>query len=87
MCVDYRDLNALTVADAYPLPRIDDLLHRLDCAKYFSKLDLQSGYHQIWIEPGDREKTAFRINEPVDGHCHFEWRVMPFGLKNAPPTF
>ena len=87
MCVDYRDLNALTVADAYPLPRIDDLLHRLGCAKYFSKLDLQSGYHQIWIEHGDREKTAFRINEPVDGHCHFEWRVMPFGLKNAPPTF
>ena len=87
MCVDYRDLNALTVADAYPLPRIDDLLHRLGCAKYFSKLDLQSGYHQIWIEPGDREKTAFRINEPVDGHYHFEWREMPFGLKNAPPIF
>ena len=87
MCVDYRDLNALTIADAYPLPRIDDLLHRLGRAKYFSKLDLQSGYHQIWIEPQDRAKTAFRINEPVDGNCHFEWRVMPFGLKNAPPTF
>ena len=87
MCVDYRDLNALIVADAYPLLRIDDLLHRLGSAKYFSKLDLQSGYYQIWIEPSDREKTAFRINEPVDGHCHFEWRVMPFGLKNAPPTF
>ena len=87
MCVDYRDLNALTIADAYPLPRIDDLLHRLGTAKFFSKLDLQSGYHQIWIEPEDRHKTAFRINEPVDGHCHFEWKVMPFGLKNAPPTF
>ena len=87
MCVDYRDLNALTVADAYPLPRIDDLLHRLRGAKYFTKLDLQSGYHQIWIEPEDRHKTAFRIGEPVNGHCHFKWRVMPFGLKNAPPTF
>ena len=70
-----------------PLPRIDDLLHRLGGAKYFTKLDLQSGYHQIWIEPEDRHKTAFRIGEPVNGHCHFEWRVMPFGLKNAPPTF
>ena len=87
MCVDYRDLNALTVADAYPLPRIDDLLHRLGGAQFFTKLDLQSGYHQIWIEPEDRHKTAFRIGEPVNGHCHFEWRVMPFGLKNAPPTF
>ena len=72
MCVDYRDLNALTVADAYPLPRIDDLLHRLGGAKYFTKLDLQSRYHQIWIEPEDRHKTAFRIGEPVNGHCHFE---------------
>ena len=87
MCVDYRDLNALTVPDAYPLPRIDDMLHRLGRATYFTKLDLQSGYHQIWMEPEDREKTAFRVNDPVDGHCHFEWRVMPFGLKNAPPTF
>ena len=87
MCVDYRDLNALTITDAYPLPRIDDLLHKLGGAKYFTKMDLQSGYHQIWIEPHDRHKTAFRIGEPVDGNCHFEWRVMPFGLKNAPPTF
>ena len=87
MCVDYRDLNALTITDAYPLPRIDDLLHRLGDAVYFSKLDLQSGYHQISIEPEDRYKTAFRIGEPVEGNCHFEWKVMPFGLKNAPPTF
>ena len=87
MCVDYRDLNVLTVADTYPLPRIDDLLHQLRHTKYFSKLDLQSRYHQIWIEPQDRAKTAFRINEPVDGNCHFEWRILPFGLKNAPLTF
>ena len=87
MCVDYRDLNALTIADAYPLPRIDDLLHRLGNAHFFTRLDLQSGYHQLWIEPGDREKTAFRVAEPVDGCCYFEWKVMPFGLKNAPPTF
>ena len=87
MCVDYRELNSLTVQDAYPMPRIDDLLHKLGGAKYFSKLDLQAGYHQIWMEPQDRAKTAFRIAEPIDGHCLFEWKVMPFGLKNAPPTF
>ena len=72
MCVDYRDLNALTIADAYPLPRIDDSLHRLGKAKYFTKLDLQSGYHQIWVREEDRHKTTFRIGEPMEGHCHFE---------------
>ena len=87
MCVDYRELNSLTVQDAYPMLRIDDLLYKLGGAKYFSKLDLQAGYHQIWMEPQDRSKTAFRIAEPIDGHCLFEWKVMPFGLKNAPPTF
>ena len=87
LCVDYRDLNALTIQDAYPLPRIDDLLHRLAGSRYFSRLDLQAGYHQIWIQEQDREKTAFRLSEPVMGTCHYEWRVMPFGLKNAPPTF
>ena len=51
MCVNYRELNSLTVEDAYPMPRIDDLLHKLGGAKYFSKLDLQAGYHQIWMEP------------------------------------
>ena len=70
--VDYRDLNVLTVADAYLLPRIDDLLHRLGRAKYFTKLDLQSEYHEIWIELEDHHKTAFRIGEPVNGYCHFE---------------
>ena len=87
MCVDYRDLNALTEQDAYPLPRIDDILHRVASARIFTTLDLQSGYHQIQIRKGDRPKTAFRLAAPVKGSCHYEWKVMPFGLKNAPPTF
>ena len=70
------------------MPRIDDLLYKLGGAKYFSKLDLQAGYHQIWMEPQDRAKTAFRIAEPIRWTLSlFEWKVMPFGLKNAPPTF
>ena len=87
MCVDYRDLNALTEHDAYPLPRIDDILHKVAKARFFSTLDLQSGYHQIQIRPKDQPKTAFRLSQPVKGICHYEWCVMPFGLKNAPPTF
>ena len=87
LCVDYRDLNAVTIQDAYPLPRIDDLLHEIGTSTWFSRLDLEAGYHQIWINPRDRYKTAFRIAKAVDGHCHFEWQVMPFGLKNAPATF
>ena len=87
MCVDYRDLNALTEQDAYPLPRIDDILHKVAAAKVFTTLDLQSGCHQIQIRPKDRPKTAFRLAKPVKGSCHYEWKVMPFGLKNAPPTF
>ena len=87
MCVDYRDLNALTEQDAYPLPRIDDILHKVAKATVFSTLDLQSGYHQIQIREEDRQKTAFRLASAVRGSSHYEWRVMPFGLKNAPPTF
>ena len=87
MCVDYRELNALTEQDAYPLPRIDDILHKVAKARYFSTLDLQSGYHQIWIKEEDVPKTAFRLNTPVKGSSHYEWKVMPFGLKNALPTF
>ena len=85
--MDYRDLNALTEQDAYPLPRIDDMLHRVARAKLFTTLDLQSGYHQIQIRQEDRPKTAFRLATPVRGTSHYEWKVMPFGLKNAPPTF
>ncbi|GBG66596.1 hypothetical protein CBR_g64869 [Chara braunii] len=82
LCIDYRKLNAQTVKNAGPLPRIDDLFERLGSAKYFSKLDLQSGYHQISIRPNDRYKSAFKMR-----YGHFDWVVMPFGLTNAPTTF
>ncbi|GBG84031.1 hypothetical protein CBR_g37907 [Chara braunii] len=81
LCIDYRKLNAQTVKNAGPLPRIDDLLERLGGARYFSKLDLKLGYHQISIRPNDRYKSAFKTR-----YGHFEWVVMPFGLTNALPT-
>ncbi|GBG73210.1 hypothetical protein CBR_g12927 [Chara braunii] len=82
LCIDYRKLNAQTIKNVGPLPRIDDLLERLGGAKYFSKLDLRSGYHQLEIHPRDRYTTSFKTR-----YGHFEWVVMPFSLTNASATF
>lgn len=81
-CVDYRRLNEATKKDSYPLPRIDLILEALGESRWFSTLDLQSGYWQVEMAPEDKEKTAFTF-----GHGLFEFEVMPFGLTNAPATF
>ena len=82
MCNDYRALNKITISDAYPLPRIDQLYDTVGKAKYFTALDLKSGYYQIKIRDKDTPKTAFSCR-----FGNYEYRVMPFGLKNAPATF
>ena len=82
LCVDYRGLIAATRADTFPLPRIDDLLDQLGAVKYFSTLDLASGYWQIRMHADSVEKTAFVTPQGL-----FEFRVMPFGLTNAPGVF
>ena len=82
-CIDYRKLNSRTVRDAYAIPRIDDTLHLLAGAKYFSKLDLKCGYWQVELNEDDKAKTAFQAG-PLG---FYECNRMPFGLCNAPATF
>ena len=81
-CMDYRRLNDVTVKDAYPLPRIDDSLDTLAGSRWFSTMDLVSGYWQVAMAPEDQEKTAFSTHRGL-----FQFTVMPFGLCNAPGTF
>ena len=82
MCIDYRAVNAITVKDRYPLPHIEDLLNSMHGSCWFTKLDLAAGYHQIRIATADRQKTAFTTKFGL-----YEWRVLPFGLANAPSQF
>ncbi|GJU54810.1 putative reverse transcriptase domain-containing protein [Tanacetum coccineum] len=82
MCIDYRELNKLTVKNRYPLPRIEDLFDQLQGSSVYSKIDLRSGYHELRVRDEDIPKTAFRTQ-----YIHYEFQVMPFGLTNVPAMF
>ena len=82
MCIDYRSVNKLTIKNRYPLPRIDDLLDRLHGAAVYSSIDLPQGYHQQRLCPSDVPKTAFLTHQGL-----FQYRVLCFGLANAPSSF
>jgi hypothetical protein len=82
ICIDYQQLNTVTIKNKYTLPRIDDLFNQLHIAACFLKLDLRSGYHQLKIKKVNVAKTTFRSR-----YSHYEFLVMPFGLTNTPTTF